>query len=118
MEKSSRKNLIYLHISVFIFSFTGVFQKLASLQYNDRGLYSPLMYVFIALTFLNCALYAFAWQKAIKGFELNFAYAQKTVYLIWAQLWAVVIFKELLSIQHIIGLICVFAGVLLVQKYE
>lgn len=115
---SAKKNLIYLHISILIFSFTGVFQKLASIQYNEGGLTNPLVYVFIFLTFLNCAVYAFAWQKVIKGFELNFAYAHKTVYLIWAQIWAVVLFGEHLSLQHIIGLITVFVGVLVVQRYD
>ena len=115
---SAKKNLLFLHISILVFSFTGVFQKLASIQYNEGGLSNPLVYVFIFLTFLNCAVYAFAWQKVIKGFELNFAYAHKTVYLIWAQIWAVVLFQEQLSLQNVIGLIMVFAGVLVVQHYD
>lgn len=115
---NSRKNLIFLHISILVFSFTGVFQKLASIQYNAGGLTNPLVYVFIFLTFLNCAVYAIAWQKVIKGFELNFAYAHKTVYLIWAQIWAIVLFGEHLSIQNIVGLVMVFAGVLVVQHYD
>jgi len=115
---SKKKNLLYLHASILVFSFTGVFQKLASTQYNAGGLTNPLVYVFIFLTFLNCAIYAFAWQKVIKGFELNFAYAHKTVYLIWAQIWAVVLFHEHLSVQNLIGLAMVFAGVLVVQHYD
>lgn len=112
------KNLILLHMSVLVFSFTGVFQKLTSNQYNAGGLANPKVYIFLFLTFLNCAIYAFAWQKVIKGIELNLAYAHRTVYLIWAQIWAVVLFHEHLSMQNIIGLIVVFVGVLVVQHYD
>jgi drug/metabolite transporter (DMT)-like permease len=115
---SKTKNLIYLHISVLIFSFTGVFQKLASNEFNAGGITNPMLYVFVCLTFLNCAIYAFAWQKVIKGIELNLAYAHKTVYLIWAQIWAVILFHEQLTFQHIIGLVMVFVGVLIVQHYD
>lgn len=105
-------------MSVLVFSFTGVFQKLTSIHYNEGGILNIWVWVFLFLTFLNCAIYAFAWQKVIKGFELNLAYAHRTVYLIWAQIWAVVLFNEHLSAQNIIGLILVFAGVLVVQHYD
>ena len=46
------------------------------------------------------------------------AYANRSVYLIWSQIWAVVIFHENLSINNIIGICIVFLGVMVVQKYE
>lgn len=116
MEKY--KKLLLLHTSVLVFSFTGVFQKLASMSYNEGGLSDPGVWIFLFLTFLNCAVYAFAWQKVIKGFELNLAYAHRTVYLIWAQIWAVMLFHEHLSAQNIVGLVLVFVGVLIVQHYD
>ena len=67
---------------------------------------------------LNCFVYAIAWQKVIKKFDLNVAYANRTVYLIWSQIWAVFIFHENLTVTNIIGLLVVFIGVLVVQKYE
>ena len=67
---------------------------------------------------LNCFVYAIAWQKVIKKFDLNVAYANRTVYLIWSQIWAVFIFHESLTVTNIIGLLVVFIGVLVVQKYE
>lgn len=116
MEKA--KNYLLLHLNILLFSFTGVFSKAASVQYNLHGLRGILLYVFVFLMFLNCAVYAVVWQKVIKRFKLNVAYANKTVYMIWSQVWAVFIFKESLSVQNIVGLLLVFAGVLVVQRYE
>lgn len=116
MEKI--KNYILLHLNILLFSFTGVFSKAASVQFNKHGLKGVLLYVFVLLMFLNCFVYALAWQKVIKRFDLNVAYANKTVYLIWSQIWAVLIFKENLSVRNIIGLIVVLIGVLVVQRYE
>ena len=66
----------------------------------------------------NCGVYAIAWQKVIKKFSLSTAYANRSVYLIWSQVWAVVIFQESLSVKNIIGLLVVLMGVMVVQRYE
>ena len=112
------KPFLLLHLNILLFSFTGVFSKLASVQYNQGGLSSPLLYVFLFLMMGNCGLYAIAWQHSIKKFSLSTAYAHRSVYLIWPQVWAVVIFHERLSWNHILGMLIVFIGVLVVQKYE
>lgn len=116
MEKA--KNYILLHLNILLFSFTGVFSKAASVQFNRHGLTSIWLYLFLFLMVLNCFIYALAWQKVIKRFDLNVAYANKTVYLIWSQVWAVIIFHENLTLQNIIGLLVVFVGVMVVQRYE
>ena len=67
---------------------------------------------------LNCFIYALAWQKVIKRFDLNVAYANKSVYLIWSQVWAALIFRENLSIRNILGLLVVLIGVLVVTRNE
>ena len=116
MEKI--KNYLLLHLNILLFSFTGVFSKAASVQFNEHGLKGILLYVFVMLMFLNCFIYALAWQKVIKRFDLNVAYANKTVYLIWSQIWAVIIFHENLTVKNIIGLLIVLVGVMVVQRYE
>ena len=91
---------------------------MAAIQYDKDGLQSKMLYVFITLMILNCAIYAFAWQKVIKKFSLSTAYANRSVYIIWTQVWAILIFRENLSLQNIIGMLVVFIGVLVVQMYE
>ena len=112
------KKYIILHLNILLFSFTGIFSKAASIQFNAHGLQSKWLYVFLMLMILNCFVYALAWQKAIQNFDLNVAYANKTVYLIWSQIWAVLIFHESLSIRNLIGLLIVFIGVMVVQQNE
>ena len=119
VSKNSRiKDYIFLHISIMIFSFTPVFTKMASIEFNKHGIWGIKLYFFFFLMLLDCFIYALAWQKNIQKFELSVAYANKSVYLIWSQIWAVLIFGEVLSIKNVIGLLVVLIGVLVVQKYE
>lgn len=109
------KDFVFLHLNICLFSFTGVFSKLASNVLKTEGLHSVMLYVYLLLMLLNCGVYALAWQRAIKKFDLSFAFANRSVYLIWAQIWAVLIFKETLTVNNIIGMLLVLAGVTVVQ---
>lgn len=115
--KAAPLDFIKLHLNILLFSFTTVFSKAASVQLNEQGLRSVWLYVFAFLMLLNCGIYALAWQQVIKKFELSIAYANKSVYLIWGQIWAVAIFGEHLTFMNIVGLLFVFAGVVVVS-YE
>ena len=112
------KNYIQLHLNILLFSLTSVFSKLASMEYNKNGLTGMMLYVFGFLMVANCGVYAIAWQQVIKKFSLSTAYANKSVYLLWSQIWAVIIFHENLSVQNIIGILVVLVGVWVVQRYE
>lgn len=116
MAKS--RDYIQLHLNILLFSLTGVFSKLASIQYNEHGLKGKLLYLFLFLMIANCGIYAIAWQQVIKKMPLSVAYANKSVYLLWSQVWAVLIFHENLSVQNIIGILVVLVGVWTVQRYE
>ena len=115
---SKLKDYIQLHLNILLFSLTSVFSKAASVQYIKHGLSSPLLYLFLFLMVANCGIYAITWQQVIKKFSLSTAYANKSVYLLWSQIWAVLIFHENLSIQNIIGILVVLFGVWTVQRYE
>ena len=109
------KDYILLHLNIMLFSFTSVFSKLASNCLNRDGIRSLWLYIFLFLMLLNCFVYALAWQKVIKKFELNVAYANRSIYLIWSLVWAVAIFHENLTVRNIVGLLIVFAGVIIVS---
>ncbi|MEE3395091.1 MAG: EamA-like transporter family protein [Candidatus Onthomonas sp.] len=109
------KDYIFLHLSVMLFSFTSVFSKFASREFNAGGIYNPKLYLFLFLMLFVCALYAFCWQKIIKKFDLNIGFANRSVYLLWSQLWAVSIFREHLTPRNVIGLIVVLVGVIVVS---
>ena len=65
-----------------------------------------------------CVFYAFCWQKIIKHFDLHIAYANRSVYLIWSQIWAVFIFSESLTPRNILGMLIVMFGVIVVSLGE
>ena len=117
-DRAKAKNYVLLHLNILLFSFTSIFSKLASIQFNDHGLQGWKLYLYLFLMLANCLVYALAWQRVIKKFDLMVAYANRSVYLIWSQIWAVVIFHENLSIQNLIGICVVFLGVMVVQRYE
>lgn len=108
------KDYFLLHLCVMIFSFTSVFAKAAANSYNNGGFMNPKLYLFAFLMLAVCVVYAFFWQKVIKNVDLHVGYANRTVYLIWGQIWAITIFGEHLSLKNVIGLIIVFIGVLVV----
>lgn len=109
------RSYILLHICVLLFSFTSVFSKSAANAYNDGGMTNIWLYVFVFLMLAVCVFYAFFWQKVIKNLDLNIGYANRSVYLIWSQIWAVMIFGEHLTPRNIAGLAIVMIGVIIVS---
>ena len=117
---NSRKirNLIYLHLCILLFSMTEVAGKFAANELNANGFGSIKVYVFLAVMFVICVLYAFFWQKIIKHFDLHIAYANRAMYLVWSQVWAAGIFSETITLRNIIGMLVVMCGVVLVSLGE
>lgn len=119
MDRTTKaKSYIQLHLNIALFSLTSLFAKLASIQLNQYGLKSKLLYLFLFLMIANCGVYALCWQQVIKKFSLSTAYANKSVYILWTQVWAVVILHESLSVRNIIGMLVIIIGVIVVAKYE
>ena len=115
------KDYLLLHICVLVFSFTSVFAKFAANSYNEGGLINPGFFLFVFVMLAICVIYAFFWQKVIKNVDLHVGYANRSVYLIWGQIWAVSIFGEQLSVKNLIGLVVVLIGVVMVTlntEYE
>ena len=103
-----------LHFGVLLFSFTSVFAKMAANAYNAGGITDLKFLILCAVMILNCMVYAVFWQIVIKDIDLHVAYATRSVYLIWSQIWAVWFFAESLTLKNIIGLAVVLTGVIIV----
>ena len=114
MKKEMKwKDILMLQAVFMIYSISSVVSKFAS----GKEVFSFEFILFYGLDVIVLGIYALLWQQVIKKFELSVAYANKSVYLIWGQLWAVAIFREHLSFMNIVGLMLVFAGVVVVS-YE
>ena len=108
------KDYLLLHVCVLVFSFTSVFAKFAANAYNEGGFGNYKLWLFVFLMLAVCVFYAFFWQKVIKNVDLHVGYANRSVYLIWGQIWAVTIFGEHLTTKNLIGLVIVLIGVIVV----
>ena len=47
------KNYMQLHLNILLFSLTGIFSKLASIQYGKYGLSGRMFYLFLFLMLAN-----------------------------------------------------------------
>ena len=112
LEKTKIKKLmpfIVLNIMVFVYSLGGICSKLAA----SRDFMSPEWMVLYAGLLLSLAVYALTWQQILKAVPLNTAYTCKSVGVIWAMLWGVLIFHEQIKIKHFISAAFIIAGVIL-----
>lgn len=104
-----------LHILLFFYSFCGVFSKLAS----DNRLFSLKFCIFYGISIFILGVYALLWQQILKKFSLTTAFFNKSVTIIWGMLWGILIFKESITINMIVGAMIVLLGVFVVVKdYE
>lgn len=113
--KTKRNSLLFillLQLSVIVYTLAGVCGKYAA---N----YEVLSIQFICIYCIEVAIlgvYAIMWQQIIKNTTIFVAYANKGTALLWSLLWAVFLFKETISLNNIIGIIVVTAGVLLINS--
>ena len=117
MEKESKKNIkirdiFILQIVIAIYTLTTVFAKFAA---NEEFL-SFKFIMFYGIEILILGVYAIVWQQLIKKFDISIAYANKAMGLLWSIVWAILIFKETITIKNIIGVIIVIIGTIIVNS--
>lgn len=110
-EKSGKYAALYL--AFFIYSLASVFSKVASQQ---SSLWKVFLFIGIEILFL--AIYALLWQQVLKRFQLGVAIANKGITVILSLMWSVVIFKEQISVQNILGAAIIILGIWVVSSSE
>lgn len=106
------KDILYLQLIFVLFSFIGVIAKTAS-QYD---LFSKGFIKYYILELLLIITYAYFWQKVIKNINLVVAYSNKGTVIIWNLLWAILFFRENITINNIIGSVIIIFGIVLVTS--
>ena len=112
MKEKRLITFLVLQLSAIIYSLSGVFSKLASF-------YDFLSFHFFINFLLEIgllSLYAFLWQQIITKLDLSIAYANKSISLFWSIIFSVIIFREFISINNIIGVFFIIIGVYLVNR--
>lgn len=103
------KTLLFLHVLLLIYSFSGVFSKSAA-QFAFPSV------PFIALyggMLLILFVYALGWQQIIKRLPLTLAFANKAITVIWGIVWGVLFFGEQVNAGMIFGAVVVMVGIAL-----
>lgn len=108
------KNIFYIHLLLFFFSFCSVFSKLASSQQFLS--FKFIMYYGISLLILG--VYAILWQQILKKMPLTIAFINKGITIIWGMILGVLIFNETITFNMIIGSIIILIGIILVVEHE
>ena len=107
--KSTPKLYLALHLFLMVYSFGGVFSKLAA----DKPFLSwPFLLLYGAVVAL-LGLYAIGWQQFIKRMPLSVAYANKAVTVVWGCVWGLLIFREALTAGKLVGGALVLCGIVL-----
>ena len=103
-----------LHILILVYSLSTVFSKFA----GEYELLSFQFIIFFGLMFLCLGVYAIFWQKVLARFTLSVAYANRAADLFWGIVFGAIFFSEPITIQKMVSVAIVFAGILLVIQSE
>lgn len=74
--------------------------------------------LFYGLGLLCLAVYAVLWQQILKRFPLTTAYANRSLVMILTMLWGLLLFKEQINLNMLIGVAIILFGVNLVVKSD
>lgn len=114
-DKSKDKKisiLLLLQVLLAVYSFSGVFSKLAS----ATEFLSFRFCLYYGCIIILLGIYAIGWQQIIKRLPLTTAFANKAVTVVWGIIWGAFFFDEKISVGKIAGAILVIAGVVLFSK--
>lgn len=106
------KTKILLSCIVAIYSFSGLFSKLAA------------GYAFLTIPYLLClacviavlGLYAVLWQMALKRVPLSLAYPFRSLGVVYGLAIAGIVFHEEVTVQNLLGGCIVLTGLLLMNS--
>ena len=111
-KKVKIKQLIILQAIIMIYTLSSVVAKFAS---GEEFLTFKFI-VFYGLEILILGIYAILWQQIIKKFDLSIAYANKAMSLLWSLLWAILFFKESITVKNVIGVVIVIICTIIVNS--
>lgn len=119
MAKTETKRIkwsmvLIIQAAVCLYTLSGICAKFAS------------RYDFLSLGFILCygaeiailGVYAIIWQQIIKRVDISIAYANRAMAIFWSMLWAFLLFKEQITVQNLLGVLLIFAGIWVVNSSE
>ena len=113
MKRLSISSIFLLIIAFVVYSSTGIFTKLASLQ----DFLSMEYCFFLGGVVLMLAIYAILWQIILKSTPLAQAFLFKSSTVIFALIFAFCLFGEHVTPQNLIGASIIIVGII-VNSYS
>jgi drug/metabolite transporter (DMT)-like permease len=104
-------DFLMLQSTFLLFSFSAILFKKAT-EYEIR---SNEFILCVSLGLVVMVVYAVLWQQMLKKFSLTVAFSNKVVMYFWMLIWAVLFFREAVTIWNIIGLCVISIGVIVVS---
>lgn len=110
-KKITLLSIIVIQLGVIVYTGSSICSKMTA---NYEALsFKWFLWIFLEVCCLG--FYAIFWQQIIKRFDLSIAYANRAFAIFWSMLWAMLIFGEGISVKNIIGVVVIFAGIMLVN---
>lgn len=115
MRPARVRDYLFLHLVLLLYAAVSVVSKIAS---RHELLSLPFLLLY-GVKLVALAVYAVFWREALKHFSLTSAYLQKTVTVVWALVFGVVLFGERLSGDKVVGTVLIVLGLgLAMTKHE
>lgn len=115
-QKRGRKvtllSVLVIQAAVIVYTGSGICSKMTS-KYEMLS-FGWLLWIFLEVVCLG--VYAIFWQQIIKRFDLSVAYANRALAIFWSTLWAMILFHEQITPGNLIGVVIIFAGIMLVNQ--
>ena len=111
-KKVTLLSLIVIQSAVIVYTGSGICSKMAAAWPAFSFMW--MLWIFLEVCCLGG--YAVFWQQIIKRFALSVAYANRAFAIFWSMLWALIIFGERVTLKNIIGVVVIFAGIMLVNQ--
>lgn len=105
------KNIALLQGVIVIYTISSVMSKEASANKEK-----PIQFLFFfGMEFLILGVYAILWQQMIKRFSLSVAYANRSMAVVWAMVWAVVFFHNTITVKNVVGVLLIVIGTAIIN---
>lgn len=117
-KKIDIKTILLLQGLVLVYSLNGTLSKVASNSMQIYGAFSVRVILIMGCAVAVLGVYAIFWQKILKKIELSVAYANKGIGILWTLVWSVILFKESITINNVVGIIIICIGVIVVTSHE
>lgn len=118
MSKKGVFLFLLMQVMNVVFSLNGVLMKMASISWQENGLFALKTIVILAASVSVLGIYAVVWQTILTKVDLSLAYLNKGTVVFWSLLWSAVVFREQITLFNIVGGAVIFAGLIMVNYHE